>query len=142
MARPRNENPTPGELELLRILWDRGPMTGREMHGALVELGQERAYTSVTSLLNVMFEKGYVDRQPAGRALRYAALISPNETLRDLVGDLRDRAFEGSASTLVTHLLQEAAPDRDELDEIRKAIDAFEQREKRPRRRPRRGDST
>jgi BlaI family transcriptional regulator, penicillinase repressor len=126
MARPRNENPTPAELELLRILWDLGPATGREVLSVLEERGRERAYTSVTSLLNVMFEKGYVTREPAGRALRYAAAVSPDETLADLVGDLRDRVFDGSASTLVAHLLQEAEPTREELAEIRRAIASFE----------------
>ena len=127
MARPRNENPTPGELELLQILWDRGATTGREMHAELARRGRERAYTSVTSLLNVMHDKGYVSREPEGRAFRYDAIVRPDATLRELVGELRDRAFEGSASTLVTHLLQEAAPSRDELDEIRRVIDSFEQ---------------
>lgn len=138
MARPKNENPTPAELEMLRILWDRGPMTGREMHAELAERGHERAYTSVTSLLNVMFEKGYVRRDPDGRAFRYVAETAPDETLRDLVGDLRDRAFEGSASTLVTHLLEEATPSREELDEIRQVIDAFERAERSSRSRGRR----
>ena len=128
MARPRNENPTPAELEVLRILWNRGPSTVREVHSELERIGKERAYTSVMSLLNVMFDKGYVDRESEGRAFRYAAATTADTTLGDLVGELRDRAFDGSASTLVTHLLQDSKPSSRELDEIRRVIEEFEQR--------------
>ncbi len=67
MPRPRHEHPTPGELEVLKILWDRGPSTVRQVMDVLNET-RRRAYTSVMSLLSVMTDKGLLTRQPKGRA--------------------------------------------------------------------------
>ena len=125
MPRPRNENPTPAELEVLKILWDGGPMTVRDVMEVFRARKHRRAYTSVMSLMNVMAEKGLLSRKPQGRAFIYSAKAPRERTLSTLVGDLWERAFEGSASSLVTHLLDQANPTDDELDEIRKAIEAY-----------------
>lgn len=126
MARPKSEQPTPAELEILKILWDRGPSTVREVRQVLLEERRPRAYTSVMSLLNVMADKGLLDREPEGRAFRYSPRIAREYTLGRLVGDLWSRAFEESASTLVSHLLDEANPSPAELDEIRSLIEAYQ----------------
>ena len=126
MARPTTDQPTPAELELLRILWDRGPSTVRQVLEALTEAGRGRAYTTVMSLLNVMAEKGQVTRTPEGRAFLYAARRRKETTLGGLVGDLWRRAFDRSAGALVARLLDEADPSPQELAEIRAAIDAHE----------------
>ena len=128
MARPTTDQPTPGELELLRVLWDRGPSTGRQVHDALRERGGGRAYTTVTSLLNVMADKGHVTRSPEGRAFLYAARRRRETTLGGLVGDLWRRAFDRSAGSLVARLLDEADPSPEELARIRAAIDDHERR--------------
>lgn len=126
MARPKTEHPTPAELEVLKILWERGPSTVREVMELLQEVhGRRRAYTSVMSLMNVMTDKGLVRRKPQGRAFLYAPRVRQEQTLGEMVGDLWQRAFEGSASTLVTHLLEEAHPTHEELAEIRKAINSY-----------------
>ncbi len=119
MARPKQPHPTQGELEVLQILWERGPSTVREV---LEALPKERAYTSVMSLLNVMFEKGLVQREPEGRAFRYVAEHQPDQTEGRMIGDLLDRVFSGSATALVARLLEQAQPTEAELDEIRKLI--------------------
>lgn len=125
MARPGSEHPTPSELEILQILWDRGtPATVRDVLETLNEKKQ-RAYTSVMSLLNVMTDKGFLERTPQGRAFLYVPAQPREETLAGMVGDLLDRAFAGSANALVTHLLAEAQPSERELDEIRKLIESF-----------------
>ena len=126
MARPKSEQPTPAELEILKILWDRGPATVREVRQVLLEERRSRAYTSVMSLLNVMADKGLLDREPEGRAFRYSPRIAREHTLGRLVGDLWSRAFSESASTLVSHLLDEANPSPAELDEIRSLIEAYQ----------------
>ena len=123
MARPRHEHPTPGELEILQVLWERGPCTVREVMEALAP-GRHRAYTTVMSLMNVMFDKGLVKRQPRGRAFVYRPVETRKKTLSAMVGDLLGRAFDGSAAAMVTHLLEEAKLSEDELDEIGEAIDA------------------
>jgi len=126
MARPKTEHPTPAELDVLRILWDRGDSTVREVMNILEErLGRQRAYTSVMSLMNVMADKGQLQRQPQGRAFVYSAKIKREQALGEMVGDLWQRAFDGSASTLVAHLLDETNPTEAELAEIRKAINSY-----------------
>lgn len=123
MPRPRSEQPTPGELEVLKILWDHGPATGREVLEHLNRDGQQRAYTSVTSLMNVMVDKGLLRRKPEGRAFRYDAVLPRHKTLSGILRDLVGRAFEGSPTALVAHLLDDARLSPTELEEIRRAID-------------------
>ncbi len=124
MARPRHQHPTPGELEILQVLWERGPCTVREVMKVL-NPARRRAYTTVMSLMNVMFEKGLVKREPRGRAFVYGPGATRSRTLSAMVGDLLGRAFDGSAPAMVTHLLEQAKLSEDELDEIGEAIDAY-----------------
>jgi predicted transcriptional regulator len=127
MARPRHENPTPAELEILQVIWQRGPSTVREVMNELNER-KPRAYTSVMTLMAVMAEKGQLGKKPKGRAFVYSARISRSRTQSKIVRDLLRRVFDGSASTLVTQLLQQAEPDSEEMKEIRKTIAEFEKK--------------
>jgi BlaI family transcriptional regulator, penicillinase repressor len=124
MARPRHENPTPAELEVLRVIWDRGPSTVREVMNEL-DRDRPRAYTSVMSLMNVMAEKGLLSAKPKGRAFVYSAKTSQAQIQSGILRDLLGRVFDGSAAALVMHLLEQAKPDSKELDEIRKTISEF-----------------
>jgi BlaI family penicillinase repressor len=124
MARPRHENPTPAELEVLQVIWEQGPSTVREVMTVL-KSKRPRAYTSVMSLMNVMAEKGLLGQKPKGRAFVYSARISRAKILSRMVSDLLNRAFDGSASALVTHLLEQAEPNSEELDEINNTITRF-----------------
>ncbi|MEQ8788055.1 MAG: BlaI/MecI/CopY family transcriptional regulator [Pirellulaceae bacterium] len=128
MPRPKHEHPTPGELEVLKILWDEGPLSVREVMQQLNKT-RRRAYTSVMSLLNVMTEKGLVTRKAQGRAFIYKARADRENTLGRMVGDLLGRAFEGSASALVAQLLDQTNPSVDELDEIRRTIEEYQRGE-------------
>ena len=128
MARPKHENPTPGEFEVLRVLWAQGPLTVREVMEYL-NRRRPRAYTSVMSLLGVMAEKGLVTRKAQGRAFVYSAKAGRTKTTRRLLSDLLGRAFEGSASLLVAHLLEEASPSSEELAQIRRALVEYEKQE-------------
>ncbi|MCK4292441.1 MAG: BlaI/MecI/CopY family transcriptional regulator [Planctomycetes bacterium] len=127
MARPRHENPTPAELEVLQVIWEQGPSTVREVMTVL-NSKRPRAYTSVMSLMNVMAEKGLLGQKPKGRAFVYSARNSRAKILSRMVSDLLNRAFDGSASALVTHLLEQADPDNKELDEIQSTITEFERK--------------
>jgi len=122
MARHRQETPTNVELEILQVLWDRGPSTVREV---VEELGKSRprAYTSILSMLNVMLEKDLVVREERDRAHVYEAKVPRQNTLGDIVRDVLGRAFEGSASSLITHVLDQSQPSDEELAEIQKLID-------------------
>lgn len=124
MARPRHENPTPAELEILQVIWEHGPSTVREVMNVL-NRQRPRAYTSVMSLMDTMAKKGLLRQKPKGRAFLYSAKVSRKKALSGMVKDLLNRAFEGSASALVAHLLQQGKPSDEELDEIRKIISEF-----------------
>lgn len=128
MARPKQNHPTPAELEVLQILWTGGPATVRQIMERL-DGQRPRGYTTVMSLMDVMHEKGLLKRKPHGRAFVYSAKADQTKTLKKMVGDLLRRAFEGSTTSLVTHLLDHASPDDKELQEIRKAIEAYDQGE-------------
>ena len=129
MPRPSHDQPTPGELEVLKIFWDLGPSTVREVMNVLNE-SRERAYTSVMSLLNVMTDKGLLTRKPHGRAFLYEAKVVRENTLGQMVGDLLGRAFEGSATALISQLLDQSKPTEQELEEIRSAINEYQQQGK------------
>jgi BlaI family transcriptional regulator, penicillinase repressor len=129
MPRPKEEQPTAGELEVLKVLWDRGPSTVRDVMDVL-NAERPRAYTSVMSLLNVMTDKGLLVREPEGRAFVYRPKVERKRTLRHMVGDLVGRAFEGSAQELVAHLLDQTKPSAAELDEIRRTIAAYQEQQK------------
>ncbi|MBP85485.1 MAG: transcriptional regulator [Planctomycetaceae bacterium] len=127
MPRPKEEYPTPGELEVLKILWDQGPSTVRRVMEVL-NRRRERAYTSVMSLLNVMTDKKLLKRKPHGRAFLYEARVVRERTLGRMVKDLLRRAFEGSATDLVAHVLDESNPSEEELTAIRKTIEQYQPR--------------
>ncbi len=129
MARPRQKNPTPAELEVLQILWEHGPCTVREVMN-LLNTKHPRAYTSVMSLMGIMAEKGQLNQKPKGRAFVYSVKISRDQTQSSMLKDLLNRAFDGSAKSLVAHLLQQAEPSNEELDEIRKTITEFTHQKK------------
>ena len=127
MARPRHENPTPGELEVLQVIWDRGPCTVRQVMSVLNQT-RRRAYTSIMSLMNIMDEKGLLKREPKGRAFVYKNRATRKKTLSKMVADLLGRAFDGSASEMVAHLLEQTKPSKDELKEINKTISTYRQK--------------
>ena len=124
MARPKSKTPTPAELAVLKVLWEHGPCTVREVLQHLPS-DRKRAYTSVMTLLSVMTEKGMLLRKSSGRAFVYSAKGDQDSTLGKIMGEMLGRAFDGSASTLVAHLLQQSSPNPDELDQIHKAIEHY-----------------
>jgi BlaI family transcriptional regulator, penicillinase repressor len=127
MPRPKHEHPTPAELEVLQLLWERGPATVREVMDAL-NRRRRRAYTSVMSLLGVMTDKGLLKRRPKGRAYLYEARVEREKTVGEMLSDLLGRAFDGSAASLVTRLLDESSPSPRELAEIHDTIEQFRQK--------------
>jgi predicted transcriptional regulator len=124
--RPR---PTDSELAILTILWERGPSTVRQVHEALAGT-RDTGYTTTLKLMQIMAEKGLVTRNESARTHVYAAMASEQQTQRQLVKDLVDRAFGGSAAALVLQALNAEGATPAELREIRKLIDDY--REKRP----------
>lgn len=128
MVRPTSQQPTPGELEILKVLWLAGPSSVRQVMEALDD-NRPRAYTSVMSLLNVMADKGLVTRTAQGKAFVYTAKVAREKTLGKLLSDVLGRAFEGSASKLVAHLLKQSEVSSDELAEISRTIQEYQQQQ-------------
>ena len=122
MPRSTAPRPTDAELAILRILWDRGPSTVRQVH-EILGLERQAAYTTALKLLQIMTEKGLVERDERDRTHTYRARLSEETTQRQLVRDLVDRAFGGSSMKLVMQALATRRASADELRDIRKAID-------------------
>lgn len=123
MKKPDLPRPTDGELAILRVLWNRGPSTVREVHEGL---GEETGYTTVLKLMQIMTDKGLVTRDESARTHIYKARLPQEETQKQLVADLLDRAFSGSAKNLVLRALSAKKSSAQELAEIRKLIDEME----------------
>ena len=116
--------PTDAELAILRVLWERGPSTVRQVHEVLVVRVGQTAYTTALKLLQIMTEKGLVRRDDTDRTHVYTHRLSEEQTQRQLVRDLLDRAFGGSSSKLVMQALNARRATPEELGEIRKLIEA------------------
>ena len=124
MSKPEAPRPTDAELAILRVLWERGPSTVRQVHEALATRERATAYTTALKLLQIMTEKGLVRRDDSDRSHIYHPRLTQDQTQRQLVRDLLDRAFGGSASKLVMQALNARRATPEELGEIRKLIDA------------------
>lgn len=118
--------PTDAELSILGVLWERGASTVREVWEALAKGGSTTGYTTVLKLLQIMTEKGLVRRDESRRAHVYEAAASEGATQRQLVGDLVERAFGGSAARMVLQALSARPATEEELEEIRRLIDELE----------------
>jgi predicted transcriptional regulator len=118
--------PTDAELAILRVLWDRGPSTVREVHEALSAF-QGSGYTTVLKLLQIMTDKGLVVRDESQRAHVYVPRLSEQRTQRQLLGDLMDRAFGGSSAKLVLQALSGRRATTEELRDIRALLDELEE---------------
>lgn len=124
---PKIPQPTEAELAILEVLWEVGSGTVREVHDTLHRTGKAKTgYTTVLKLMQIMAQKGLVDRDESSRSHVYAPTCSREDTQTDLVGDLIQRAFSGSTSQLVLRALSSNRASREELDAIRTMLDERE----------------
>jgi predicted transcriptional regulator len=117
--------PTDAELAILRVLWERGPSTVRDVHDALSST-QATGYTTILKLMQIMTDKGLVVRDESQRAHVYQATYSEQKTQRQIVADLMNRAFGGSPAALVMQALSTRKATAEELGEIRELLDRLE----------------
>jgi BlaI family transcriptional regulator, penicillinase repressor len=127
--KPDPPRPTDGELEILTVLWSRGPSTVRDVHEAIARR-KPTQYTTVLKLLQIMAEKGLVRRDERQRAHVYQASRPREWTQSQLAGDLVQRAFGGSAKSLLLGALSARKASTEELAEIRRLLDDYEKGEK------------
>ena len=122
--------PTQSELDILNVLWQLGPSTVRNVHAALLE-HDELAYTTVLSMLQVMYQKGLVSRDDSERAHVYKPALSRHQTQRQILTKLLHRVFEGSTTELVMQALGSAQPaSLNEINKIRARLDELEGKRK------------
>jgi predicted transcriptional regulator len=129
MARPNLPRPTDAELEILRVLWDRGPSTVREVYEEL-KRDKDVGYTTVLKFMQIMSEKGLLRRNENQKAHLYESRVPRESTQQQLVKDLLDRAFGGSSLQLVMQALSSKRAAPAEIDQIRKLLDEYEEKNK------------
>jgi len=125
VSNPNLSRPTDAELAILRVLWSRGPSTVRQVHEALSR-DRETGYTTILKLMQIMTEKGLVERDESERTHVYQARFTQEATQQRLVSDLLEKAFGGSASQLVMQALAAKPASADELAQIRRLLDELE----------------
>jgi len=121
MARPASKHPTELELEILKVLWREGPSAGRTVRDALAAF-RDLAYTSVMTVMNIMVDKGYLRRKKEGGRYLYFPRVTQEVTTRRMLRDIVERAFDGSAATVMLKLLESADIEEEELLRLRELV--------------------
>lgn len=129
MSKKNLPKPSDRELEILRVLWDRGASTVREVHEILNKV-QERGYTTTLKFMQIMTEKGLVIRDARRLQHIYEAGISERAAQKQIVADLLGSAFGGSPQKLILHALSTKKASPKEIDEIRRVLNAMEDRQR------------
>jgi BlaI family transcriptional regulator, penicillinase repressor len=128
MARPKSVGPTKRELEILHVLWQRGRVTVRGVHEELNK-STSVGYTSVQKIMQIMFEKGLVTRDESTQTHIYQTASNAETTQDEVVADLLDRVFGGSAMNLVARALSARPVSKKELGRIKKLLESVEVRD-------------
>jgi predicted transcriptional regulator len=122
---PRRPHPTKAELDILRVLWDSGPLSVREVRNILEET-RPTGYTSVLKTMQIMTEKGLVERDDSRRPQIYRARDTQDRTQKRMLTDLIQRAYGGSVKALVLHAIGTRKPSAEDLEAIEQLLDRFE----------------
>ena len=121
--------PTRFELEILRILWEQGPLSVRDIQATLSKT-REAGYTTVLKMVQIMMEKGLVDRDESVRPQLYRARMSQDQTQRGMLHDLIERAYGGSVKSLVLHALSTRKTSQQDLKAIEELLNRMEAQKK------------
>jgi predicted transcriptional regulator len=119
--RPRSPTLTPQELEIMKVVWQKGAVTVRDVYETLRER-RKIAYTSVMTMMKVLEGKGHLKRRQAERAFVYRATRPETAVVRSMVREFVDRVFGGAAHPLLVHLVKDRRLTEEELDEITRLI--------------------
>jgi predicted transcriptional regulator len=133
MPRPKSSQPTDGELEILRILWEIGPAELGQIRAALLahrNADRDIALTTVATMLKVMLDKGLVTRARGERSWLWSARASRQKTTRGMIGKILSNVFEGSASKLVMHLIEDGKLTAQEQAENRAMLEEHSKKTK------------
>lgn len=125
------QRPTETELEILRVLWQHGPSTVRDVHNILNRQREtEVGYSTTLKMFQVMTQKGLVERDETVRPQIYSTRVPQEQTQRQLVEDLLNRAFGGSVRQLVMHALSDKEASDEELEQLELLLNKFEEKRK------------
>ena len=119
-----NIKPTEGEMEILQVLWKKGLSTVREVHEAIDK--KDSGYTTTLKLMQIMHEKGLVGRDTSAKTHIYSALISQEQTQKQLVNKMIDNVFNGSAARLVMQALGNKTASKEEIDLIKEYLNKLD----------------
>ena len=122
MPRSASEHPTELELSILKVLWKSAPATVDQVREILAAAGRELTHSSVITVMNIMVRKKYLKRAKNGRAFEFTPLLAEDDVGRGMLQDLLSRVYDGSAHSVVLHLLETADVDSAELLAIRQLI--------------------
>jgi BlaI family transcriptional regulator, penicillinase repressor len=125
----KHNKPTESELEILNILWDKGPSTVRDVHEVLAE-SKEAGYTTSLKLMQIMFDKGLLKRDASAKTHIYEAAVSQEQTQGQMLKKMIDTVFNGSASRMVMQALGNHKASAAELDEIKQYLESMEKKTK------------
>lgn len=123
----KKNKPTESELEILRVLWDKGFATVREVHEVL-SLHKDSGYTTTLKLMQIMFDKGLVKRNDSSKTHIYTANVSKESTQTQFVNKMIDTLFSGSSTQLVMQALGNSKPNKDEIEEIQQLLNQLKKR--------------
>lgn len=127
----KKSQPNPSELAVLQLLWERGPLTVKEVHEALTaDVEDPIIYTTVLKTMQVMLERGMVARKSVGRMHIYEATLSQEDTQNELLDTFLQRTFGGSAKKLAMRLLGNYSTTQSDIDELKNMIKAIENNQK------------
>jgi predicted transcriptional regulator len=119
--RRASRTPTPQELEILKVVWEKGPATVRDVYEVL-RARRRVAYTTVMTMMNVLERKGHLRKRPEGRSYRYHAARPRAQVVRAMVREFLDRVFGGSAQPLLAQLVEDRQVSDDDLRELARRI--------------------
>ena len=125
MARPASSQPTEVELRILRILWESGPCTARDVHNTLAE-DKGTNYSTTVKMMAVMLDKGLVERDESVSPMTFRATASREDTRQSVLGDVIHKLYDGSAKSLVLQVLSSLPASQADLEEIRELIEQLE----------------
>ena len=124
-----NLKPTDSELEILQVLWKKGSCTVRDVNEMLSEeRGEDVGYTTTLKLMQIMHEKGMVDRDTSSLTHVYHALMNPDHTKRTILNKVIDTVFNGSATQLVMQALSNRKSSKEEIEQIKKYLDQLDKK--------------
>jgi BlaI family penicillinase repressor len=121
--------PTESEIEVLALIWQQGPLTVRQIYDQ-IKTSRDIGYTTTLKIMQIMFEKGLLERSKQGKTHLYDAVESPNEIQDGLVNKMVKTVFHGSTKDLIMQALGSAKASKAELEEIREYLDKLEKENK------------